>query len=118
MACVSLDCAAKQRVRYLLPQPVCEAFLGFFDGCEVSVNRFSETVRGAKDCFAIHRHGQVAAGGVLGDRSVVATYGKLGNRGGDPPARAAFEAALERYCGCEVYELPRATDSNAPSAPP
>lgn len=105
VAHVSLDCASKQRVRYLLPGPVTEELLGQFEPQDVQVNRFSAVAKGAKDHFSLHWPGAMAAGGVLAERRIVATYGKFGRHDGHAAARARFEGELERYYACSVETL-------------
>ena len=76
-----------------------------------NISRFSEMIAGAKDHFSVRRSGRLAAGGVLGEPNVVATFGKFGERGGHAVTREHFEQALRRYSGCTVVEFRSAQGS-------
>ena len=93
----TLDCAHKVRIHYRLPIAVTEDLLAGFAGPDVTVDvqRFSERVAGAKDHFTVIRPGELRAAGVLGEREIVATFGKSG---GERPERLmnAFQRTLER----------------------
>ncbi|MBI2566910.1 MAG: hypothetical protein HYV63_07770 [Candidatus Schekmanbacteria bacterium] len=91
----TLDCANKLRIHYDLPAPVLASLGDYFPDAEVTVDAFSRLVQGAKDHLVIQRAGVFRAAGVIGEQTMVVTFGKPG---GDRPDGAVsdFELGLSR----------------------
>ncbi len=70
------DCARKIQVEYHLPFIIQEASLEVFGGLEVKINRFSKTVRGAKDHFVLTDESSLLISGVIGESRLQVTFWK------------------------------------------
>ncbi len=100
----TLDCARKVRVRYYLPRVVDAEFLGGLPASELEVQEFSKLVEGARDHFQVRGTEGWSASGVLGERTLVVTFGKFGQL--DTAVEATIrelQAALEAL-GCGEIE--------------
>jgi hypothetical protein len=73
----TLDCASKVRIHYLLAQPLDSGFLARFEGASLRIEAFSKIVAGAKDHFTLEWAGAARATGVIGERKIVVTFGKV-----------------------------------------
>ena len=89
----TLDCAKKVRVHYLLPRWLDESFAELFPDAQVTVQRFSRFVNGAKDHLTVTCDDRFRAAGVLGASRLVVTYGKTAWQW-SPAEIVAFEARL------------------------
>ncbi len=76
----TLDCAAKVRIHYILPCPIERQWVTIFSGATVEIHEFSKITKGAQDMFAMKFAQNYRAAGVLGERKITVTFGKLGER--------------------------------------
>ncbi len=90
-AWITLDCAQKLRIRYVLPRPLAAGFPDLFPGAEVAWRRFARIRPDALDHFVVQRAGRFRLAGSAGGRLLTVTFAK---GAGVERGRGEVEAAL------------------------
>lgn len=99
---VATDCLRHLRVCYYLDVPLKRELFELFPGDEITVNEFSRHVADACDQFTIVRPGLFHAAGVIDQRLLIVTYGKIGTEERDGIVRE-LEEKLAAYEGNRVH---------------